>query len=78
MLGSSIALRALLCVMASCLCVTGNHCIQVYSVDGKFLHTLGSSGNGDGQFSGPAGVVVSAGGEVFVCENGGYCVQVFG
>ena len=59
-------------------CDSGNHRIQVFSVEGKFFHTNGSYGNGNGQFSYPSGVAVSGGGEVFVCEQSDHRVQVFG
>ena len=59
-------------------CEHYNHRIQVFSVEGKFLHTYGSSGNGNGQFSRPSGVAVSDGGEMFACDYGNHRVQMFG
>ena len=44
---------------------------------GTFVRTWGSRGSGNGQFSNPWGVAVSAAGEVFVTDQSNNRVQVF-
>ncbi len=46
----------------TCIFVTdwGNHRVQVFGVDGSFIHKWGSEGGGDGQFYFPHGVAVLA------------------
>ncbi len=47
---------------------TGNDRIQVYSADGQFVRTVGSSGSGPGQFDEPVGISQGADGTIFVAD----------
>jgi DNA-binding beta-propeller fold protein YncE len=58
-----------------CNCV--NHCIQLFTQEGKYLSSFGSMGTGIGQMINPNDVVVNAKGQVFVLECGGHRVQVW-
>ncbi len=51
--------------------------IERFSAEGEFQLQWGSRGAADGQFQTPAGIAVSAAGEVFVVEFRGERVQVF-
>jgi len=51
--------------------------IQMSTIDGVFVGNFGSAGNGDGQFSGPVGVAVDAGGNIYVTDKYNHRVQVF-
>lgn len=46
----------------------GNFRVQKFSTDGTFQSALGSEGTGEGQFILPAGVAVSAAGDVYVTD----------
>ena len=54
-----------------------NHRIQVFDMDGRFLHAYGSAGTGLGQLSYPYDICVDAQGFQFVCEFGNSRIQVF-
>jgi sugar lactone lactonase YvrE len=56
---------------------TGFDCIRVFDSSGIFLREWGSSGSGDGQFSGPTGVAVDTAGNVVVADRGNRRIQVF-
>lgn len=47
----------------------GNHRIQVFSADGKFLKTIGRRGQGPGEFSAPNALELDAQGNLTVCET---------
>ena len=55
---------------------SGNQRVQVFDRGGAFLGKWGSAGNGDGQFNGPAGIVVH-GHEVYVADRFNSRIQVF-
>ena len=54
-----------------------NDRIAVYSDDGKFVSTIGSTGAADGQLSSPIGIDVDNKGDVYVADSGNYRLQVF-
>ena len=58
-------------------CDAGNHCIQVFGLNGSYLRQWGTKGGGEGQFDKPSAVAVSSG-EVLVCDAGNHRIQVFG
>ncbi|MEP7216794.1 MAG: NHL repeat-containing protein, partial [Anaerolineaceae bacterium] len=47
---------------------TGNDRIQVYTSDGRFLKTVGSSGSGPSQFDEPVGISQGPDGTIFVAD----------
>ena len=53
----------------------GNDCIQKFSPNGEFIATYGASGNGDGEFQGPASVAVDKEGYIYVADWGNERVQ---
>ena len=55
----------------------GNHRIQKFTKDGRFISKFGSSGSGNGQLNSPRGIVVDKNGRVFVSEHSNKRVSVF-
>ncbi len=56
---------------------TGNHRIQKFDADGRFLMKWGSEGGGEGEFSHPTSLATDAGGYVYVADSGNHRVQKF-
>jgi uncharacterized protein (TIGR03663 family) len=56
---------------------SGNHRIQKFDSDGKFLVQWGSQGMGSGQFQEPWGIAVDAEGHVYVADTWNHRVQKF-
>jgi len=56
---------------------SGNHRIQIFSAEGKWLKTFGKAGRGVGEFSYPYDVRLDGQGRQYVCEYGGSRIQVF-
>ncbi|HXV43698.1 MAG TPA: SMP-30/gluconolactonase/LRE family protein, partial [Anaerolineae bacterium] len=56
---------------------TGNHRIQVFGSDGKFIMKWGSQGTGQGQFNEPWGIAVAPNGTVYVTDTWNHRVQRF-
>lgn len=54
-----------------------NHRIQKFDSNGKFITKWGSKGNGDGQFTSPAGIAIDSSGNVYVVDTGNDRIQVF-
>ena len=55
----------------------GNHRIQVFRyIDGAHLRTIGSRGEGKGQFKDPYGIAFDGAGHIIVSEHLGHRVQV--
>ncbi len=54
-----------------------DHCIHVFSPDGKKLLSFGSHGSGYGQFQSPVGVAVDRVGNILVVDEGNHRVQKF-
>lgn len=55
----------------------GNNRIQKLTIRGEFLHAFGEFGSGQGQFSGPAGIVVDSNDRLIVSDRDNNRVQVF-
>jgi DNA-binding beta-propeller fold protein YncE len=55
----------------------GNHRIQQFAPDGRFLRAWGRYGADEGQLSSPLDVAVAADGAVYVADNGNHRIQVF-
>ena len=56
---------------------TGNHRIQVFDKEGKFILKWGSQGTGQGQFNEPWGIAVAENGSVFVTDTWNHRIQMF-
>ena len=56
---------------------SGNHRIQVFNPNGRFLRTWGQVGSADGSFRNPEDVAIDSQGRVFVADTGNNRVQVF-
>ena len=57
---------------------TQNHRMQVFNKTGTFILKFGSSGSGDGQFSGPRGVAIDHRNKnIIVADSGNNRIQVF-
>lgn len=63
----------------------GNHCIKIFTSDGKFIRKMGANptdgkaGYGDGEFFGPSHVAINyLTNEVLVCDTINHRVQVWG
>lgn len=52
-------------------------CSQMFDRKDNFVCTIGGEGDGDGKFSGPAGVCFDTFGNLFVCDSGNHRVQAF-
>ncbi|MCX6560183.1 MAG: NHL repeat-containing protein [Candidatus Aminicenantes bacterium] len=48
---------------------SGNHRVQVFGADGKFLKTIGRQGQGPGEFYMPNAIDFDAQGNLYVCES---------
>ncbi|MEA3344921.1 MAG: TIGR03663 family protein, partial [Chloroflexota bacterium] len=55
----------------------GNHRVQAFDGEGKFLREWGAQGGGPGQFQEPWGLAVAPDGEVYVADTWNHRVQVF-
>lgn len=55
----------------------GEHRIEVFSLDGKHLRTIGSRGTGGGQFNYPANLAVAKDGNLYVVDMLNFRVQIF-
>jgi DNA-binding beta-propeller fold protein YncE len=51
--------------------------VQVFDANGRPLYSFGTSGEGNGQFSGPAGIWADSNNRVFIADSGNRRVQVF-
>jgi DNA-binding beta-propeller fold protein YncE len=47
---------------------TGNDRIQVFTLQGEFVKTVGSSGKGEGQFDEPVGISIGKDGAIYVAD----------
>lgn len=54
-----------------------NHRVQIFSPDGRWLHTYGRAGRGAGELSYPYDVRVDDAGYQYVCEFGNSRIQIF-
>ena len=54
-----------------------NHCIRVFTSDGRLVTLFGREGSGPGEFNFPEGVTVDSSGVVYVCDRQNNRIQVF-
>ncbi|XP_068726344.1 tripartite motif-containing protein 2-like [Montipora capricornis] len=54
-----------------------DHCVKVFDKTGVYLHDIGCDGCNDGQFYGPAGLVVDKYNRLIVCDTGNHRLQLF-
>jgi len=59
-----------------CVCDSGQHRIQIFDTNGKFLHGIGVYGKGPGEFISPSKCIANDN-YLYVMEEKGYRVQVF-
>jgi sugar lactone lactonase YvrE len=69
--------RKLLYAVSGTIREGGEHRIEVFSLDGKHLRTIGSRGPGGGQFNYPANLAVAKDGNLFVVDMLNFRVQIF-
>lgn len=55
----------------------GNHRVQKFAPDGRFLSAIGAKGEGPGQFDNPQGIAFDRAGNLFVCDFDNYRIQKF-
>ena len=55
----------------------GDHCINVFDKQGKFLYSFGMKGAGDAEFNSPRFLSVDQAGHLLVCDSSNNRVQVF-
>jgi len=55
----------------------GGFNVVKFNSRGKYLATIGSAGNGNGQFNDPQGVAVNSGGNIYVVDSGNDRVEKF-
>ena len=55
----------------------GNHRVVVFDHEGEYQYTIGSEGEGPGQFNGPVGIDAGADGRIYVADLGNYRIQIF-
>lgn len=56
---------------------SGHHKIQVHALNGDYLFSFASQGNGPGQLQDPVGIASGANGDILVADRGNYRIQVF-
>ena len=56
---------------------TGNHCVAIFSKEGRLLFRFGGKGLDQGQFLGPKGIAVRLSKELIVVDSGNHRIQIF-
>ena len=54
-----------------------NHCISMFTSEGKFITSFGCMGSGPGQFNLPHGITMAKNGVLYVCDFYNNRVQLF-
>ena len=58
-------------------CDNGNHRIQVFNLNGKFVTKFGTEGSRIGEFNAPLSAAVLNDGKIVVSDNGNRRIQIF-
>ena len=58
-------------------CENGYCCVSVFDKNGVFIHSFGSGGSAEGQFSTIRGIAMSPNNEVYVADYTNKRVQIF-
>ena len=58
-------------------CDEGNHRIQVFELDGKFVGKFGTDGSKLGEFHYPLSVDVLSNDQIVVCDKSNHRIQIF-
>ena len=56
---------------------SGNHRVQIFNSDGKYLRSFGRLGNKEGEFKYPKGITCHKNGNIFVADNNNHRIQIF-
>jgi DNA-binding beta-propeller fold protein YncE len=57
---------------------TKKHVVYAYTLEGKYLFSIGSRGGGAGEFNFPYDITVDKEGYIYVIDSGNFRVQIFG
>ena len=57
-------------------CDSGNHRIQVFQLNGKFVGKFGTKGSNLGEFNSPSSVAVLSNGRIATCEWNNNHIQI--
>ena len=57
---------------------SGNHRVQKFTFDGRFVASWGSFGSSDGEFQDPYGIAVDPNSNIYVTDINNHRVQIFG
>lgn len=69
--------RKLLYVVSGTIKDAGDHRIEVFSLDGQHLRTIGTRGTGGGQFNYPVNLAVAKDGNLYVVDMLNFRIQIF-
>ena len=58
-------------------CDGGNHRVQVFELNGKFVGKFGTNGNKLGEFNVPFSVAVLSNDQIVVCDKNNHRIQIF-
>ena len=66
-------------LMISSVLVSGgkNHCVSVFTREGKFITSFGKKGSKEGEFDCPSGLAIDSDGVLYVCDFNNRRVQLF-
>lgn len=54
-----------------------NHCIQVFTADGKFLRMFGGRGEGKGELREPYGITIDSEDKVYISDWKNHCISIY-
>ena len=55
----------------------GNHRLSIFDKDGNFVHSFGSKGSANGEFSCPVRIALSPNGSVYISDCYNQRIQIF-
>jgi len=54
-----------------------NNKIKIFNKNGKYLHSFGTEGSGEGEFRFPLGIDLDSSGNIYVADTGNHRIQIF-